>query len=304
MNENWRNLIGFAHDSGTPDPVAAWTATRLHGSAVNLRRKPLNPITRRDVFRVPAAAAVPFSEHVLRWDWPLTSNLSPIILLCDGMSDAGRAEAITGGYRWRIGRGAVPVGYNAILDTVDGLHHEGSGIFTDWTITAERASEIQCQTTMALRSLTDDDSATALAAAPSSGRLATSSAAAASIGGGTDPVMSIVLGIQREAKAAGFTEDGVAAAWEGPIVPDIAGRIVCRCPAASYDAALRDQLEASLTITFTLPGGATLAFTMPNCIFQATARAVVNRTSYEYALEFAAVQDGSDDAATIELVTL
>lgn len=305
MTENFRSTIGFARDTTGPALSATVADGYAASNLVSVSRRVRTSATRRDPHRTVVDAVMPCSAYALRHDWDLTSDTTNLIRAIEGVSDAGRGEAITGGRRWRIGKsGSDPVRFDCILQHVDGSHYEARKcLFTDWTITAERRSAVRCETTLNARELTTDDSSPTLAALPSGGRgVGPESLSYDFDGDTTGGMFSFVIGFQREAEAAGFSEAGVASAWAGALTPDIAGRMICRADPAVFDEAFRDEMRGSLAFTLALDG-ATLTITMGNVIVKATSRVHVDANLYEYALDFAAIQSGEADAAVIELVT-
>ncbi len=246
------------------------------------------------------------SSFAVRHDWDMTSDVTNLMRAIEGMADAGRGGAITGGWRWRIGRGtADPVRFDVQLEHADGSHYEARKcLFADFTITAERRQAVRCETTLIAREFDTTDTGLTLAALPSSGRgIGPGDLSYNFDGDTTGGLFSFVVGFQREASAAGFSEEGVASAWAGSLTPDIAGRLVCRASLEAFDDAFRGTMEGSLLLSFNLPGWL-VTMNFPNVVVKSPGRSHIDENLYEYALDFAALQVDDEDAAIIELTAV
>lgn len=302
MNENWRSLAGFEHDGTGPDRLPLWTTSRLNSSDLKLTRDVRADIQTRDPHRSASAVVPVLSTYSLEWDFPITSAAEYLLFVLCGIADAGRTTEAGGDYTFRIGRGKDPVRSNIYMDGVDGSHYKLHGcLLTDWTLNIDLIDQISSQVTFAARRLELLGSAAAFAAAPSSGRPATALDSSVVIGGVEYPVFGWSVGFQREAAAAGLDEDGTAEAWDGNQVPDIGGKITCRCPSADFDAAMTETLTKAIQAVINLPGGAVLTMDFPRCILQAASKRIVGPELFEFSLEWSAVQPESGDNATITL---
>lgn len=305
MTENFRSTIALVLDATGPALSEGIADGYAQANLVTVSRRVRTSASRRNPHRAVVEAVIPVSSYSLRHDWDLTTDLTNLRRVIEGVADAGRGEAISGGMRWRIGRSnADPVRFHCILAGVDGAHYEArSCIFVDWTLTAERRSAVRCETMLNARALTTDDSAPELAVVPGAGRGVSPLDIAYSINGdSTGGLFSLVIGFQRQAEAAGLDEEGTASAWAGSLTPDIAGRMVCRVALNVFDQAFRDEMRGGLTFSFVI-GTATMVIDIPTAIMKASTRTHIDGNLYEYVVDFAAIQQENEDAATIELTS-
>ncbi len=304
---NAANRIGLFHDAAGPDMLTSVADAYAASSLVTIKRRIISTLSKRNPDRSAAGVRNLISAWSLEWDWPVTAELSNLYRVCEGFGDAGRGEAITGGYRWRISKGGTPCGFGAVLDGIaGGTRYEGRrGIFTDATLTCERTSGTKMETSLQFLEFDEKDTAPDLATRPAPGRLASSLGTACSVDGdAAQTVFSVVLGFQREATPAGFDEAGVGSSWLGKLTPDVAGRIVCRLDSTRLATAfLGEGLTVPVVLSLTLPGGALFKVTMPACFLKVSTRVHIDDNLYEYSVDFAALENGTDDAVVMELTT-
>jgi hypothetical protein len=302
-NENWRSLVGFTHDATGPARSPAWTSRRMNGSGVNLSREKLSEIQKRDPHRAASQSRILLSSYEIEWDFPVTSATEYLSLVFGAMADVGRAEVSGGDTVYKIGRGKDPVRTDIFLTGADGSHYIGRrALLTNLVLNVDLIQQCRMQATFAPRELAVTETDTfAGSAAPVSGRPATALDATVTIEDTAARVFGWSVAFQREAKAGGFSEASVAAAWDGNLTPDIGGKMVCRCPRADFDEAFKTQIIRGITAVVQLPGGAALTMEFPRCILQATSKRVLSTEGYEYALEWAALQADDGDAATVTL---
>lgn len=306
---NAANRLALYHDSAGPAALSPAGDRYVTTSGINLRRRIFATLARRDPHRQPDGVKMPQSSFAVEWDWVLSAEVGNLYRVLDGLSDAGRGEAITGGLRWRIGMGGQPVAFNALVEGVaDGTRWEGRhGIFTDCTLTAERKSIVKVETTLSFLEFDTAETLSAADPALDSGPAVTALDVSATVSGdASQPVFGIVLGFQREADAAGFGEDGKGTAWRGRLTPDIAGRMILRATAERFDQAYRDAdgLVTDVVLSLAIPGGLVLTVDMPACLMKCTARTLVDDNLYEHVLDFTALAEEGEDAAVIELTGL
>lgn len=297
MNENRFSRLSIAQTSGSP--AVAWTAREVEAAAATITRRTESALKKRGPGRAPTQARPLLSTFEIAWNCQ-PGSMALLSLLFDAIADADRYEAIPGGFQWTIGNDRPPVRHSLMLAGVDGLTQTArNAVLSELILSLERTGALKAETTWIPLSLAaaEDLELTAAEVSP----LLSHSGFSVSIDGTPVNAFGLSIGFQREIEAAGLNDAGDATAFSGRMVPDIAGRLVCRIPTADFHFSLTNSIEAALLVEFSGDGW-TGQIELPTVTLQANRRSLVGPENYEYALEFAAVD--SDNAGTTALLSL
>lgn len=286
--EVWRSTLAAAHASAGPADVLAAPLLHLATTGAVLSREPVARFLRRNPRREVASTYPLFSDHRLRYEFEVGSNLDPLLLALASLGDSRSTDSL-----FQFGGVSEPARRHFISESVDGQHLElRDAACQSLVVTVEARTAVKATAIWPgweLSTATTDDAAPA-----ASGRGVGHSGAAVTIGAETAPVFFASLDISRDIKPAAYDGDGNAHAWAGSKAVDIVGKMTVRASATWLDAAILNARTDDITLAIALPDGRNVTFTITAAVFQARGKIWIGKDLWEWPVEFVAAAEGEE----------
>ena len=260
-------------------------------SSINLTRNIRSGIARTDPHGSNTESRPLLSSFMVQWDFPFSNDTSSLEAVFDHLCDPGTS---------RIGspRSILPAEAHAELAD-GGLLKLEQGILKSFQMAFGERKPLGFQTSWDFGKASVPGSYPA-AAAFTGTRAAGPKDCSLAFGSTTAVAFAGSISINRTAIPAGFTEDGDATSYSGPIACDIVGRITARLSSSDGINALRSRFTDSLTFAVTTPAPFTLA--IPKATFQVTSRRIVSPNLTDYGLDFLAITEPGSALATVAFI--
>jgi hypothetical protein len=299
-SENWLSTLELVADSSGPAGLTLNAATFLPLSLARIQRRVLSSVQRRDPHKQLEEARAIHSSYAMGWDFQVSDADVPLLACMEALGDPGSMAVVPGGHTCEVRTSTSARRYHATARGTDGTTQAlESGILTDLQLSIERRSLLRVATTWEFWRMLDSAPDLSPANFSQTG-YANPADTVVRIGGIEAVVFAGSLAFGREARPAGFTEDGEATAWEGSLVPDMVGRLVMRLDSDDFMDAFEGTVNTSLEIEIPTPGK-TLTISAPKCALQIPDKRAVGPELYEHIVEFVAQKAPSSPLFTLSL---